>query len=237
MADFWGPERRGVAMAIFALMPFAGPSLAPLISGFMSVTRTGTDWRWIFCCSLSFPASACSSSPLFYRKPMCRISFTKKSKRLREETGDNRWHAALEEGSESFRAVLNRTIFKPSVCSFKSPCSPSFLSIFRLRLPSLLSLDSTQLTLSNLSKVSFIYGMIYLLFEALPIIFGEQHGLNAGLSGLPFLSLVTGAGLGVIIYIFYFNKNYVALHRQIAPRPRAARSASTPFSSLLLAWK
>lgn len=46
IADLWGPERRGDAMAIFALMPFAGPALAPICSGFMQVS--GVSFRWIF---------------------------------------------------------------------------------------------------------------------------------------------------------------------------------------------
>lgn len=42
----WDADRRGDALAIFSLMPFAGPALAPIISGYMYVT--GTDYTWIF---------------------------------------------------------------------------------------------------------------------------------------------------------------------------------------------
>ena len=46
IADIWDADTRGKALAIFALAPFAGPSLGPTVSGFMSVA--GISWRWVF---------------------------------------------------------------------------------------------------------------------------------------------------------------------------------------------
>lgn len=46
------------------------------------------------------------------------------------------------------------------------------------------------------------YGVVYLLFEAIPIVFEETHGLNAGLSGCVFLALLSGGFAGVIGYLF-----------------------------------
>lgn len=42
LADIWGPIERGNALAIFSMMTFAGPSLGPVISGFLQLTK---DWR------------------------------------------------------------------------------------------------------------------------------------------------------------------------------------------------
>ena len=46
LADIWDPKTRGTAFTIYALAPFAGPSIAPIVSGFISVT--GTSWRWVY---------------------------------------------------------------------------------------------------------------------------------------------------------------------------------------------
>ena len=46
MSDIWDAGTRGEALAYFALAPFAGPTLGPLVSGFMAVS--GVDWRWVF---------------------------------------------------------------------------------------------------------------------------------------------------------------------------------------------
>jgi hypothetical protein len=41
--------------------------------------------------------------------------------------------------------------------------------------------------------MSLVYGLIYLLFEAYPVIFTEVHNLQPGYSSLPFLSTLVGA--------------------------------------------
>ncbi len=40
LADIWDTDHRGQAMSIFSLAPFAGPSIGPIVSGFISVTGT-----------------------------------------------------------------------------------------------------------------------------------------------------------------------------------------------------
>lgn len=46
MSDVWDADTRGKAMALFALAPFAGPTIGPTVSGFMAVA--GVSWRWVF---------------------------------------------------------------------------------------------------------------------------------------------------------------------------------------------
>lgn len=48
LADLWPPLERGVAMAGFALMVWAGPALGPVISGFLQLTKGTEGWRWSF---------------------------------------------------------------------------------------------------------------------------------------------------------------------------------------------
>ena len=48
----------------------------------------------------------------------------------------------------------------------------------------------------------FLYGCIYVLFEAYPIVFAEGHHLNAGVTGLMFLPLSIGGAIGVVIVSF-----------------------------------
>jgi MFS family permease len=46
MADIWDPNTRGKAFSIFTLAPFAGPAIAPLVSGFIGVSEI--SWRWLY---------------------------------------------------------------------------------------------------------------------------------------------------------------------------------------------
>lgn len=38
IADIWDADRRGTAMALFGLAPFAGPSVGPIVSGAIEVS-------------------------------------------------------------------------------------------------------------------------------------------------------------------------------------------------------
>ena len=46
-----------------------------------------------------------------------------------------------------------------------------------------------------MTRASFLFGILYLAFQAFPIIFEDVHGFNAQQTGLSFL----GIGLGMVI--------------------------------------
>jgi hypothetical protein len=56
--------------------------------------------------------------------------------------------------------------------------------------------------------VSFVYGCLYLLFVAYPIVFQQGHGFNAGAGGLMFLALLIGGVLATTTYITMFDPRY-----------------------------
>ncbi|CAI7677697.1 unnamed protein product [Penicillium discolor] len=51
--------------------------------------------------------------------------------------------------------------------------------------------------------MGFIYGFLYLCFEAFPIAFEEYRGWDIGIGSLPFLSITVGALIGVVIFIVH----------------------------------
>jgi hypothetical protein len=51
-------------------------------------------------------------------------------------------------------------------------------------------------------RPQFLYGCIYLLFEAYPIVFTRDHHLNAGVSGLMYLPVSIGGVVGVLLVCF-----------------------------------
>jgi multidrug resistance protein len=59
IADIWDGDHRGQAMSLFSLAPFAGPSIGPIVAGFIQVSGTVSD------VGLSLtPSSPHSSTPL-----------------------------------------------------------------------------------------------------------------------------------------------------------------------------
>ena len=51
--------------------------------------------------------------------------------------------------------------------------------------------------------MGFIYGFLYLCFEAFPIAFEEHRGWDIGIGSLPFLSITVGVLIGVVIIIVH----------------------------------
>jgi hypothetical protein len=109
------------------------------------------------------------------------VILLEKAKRLRKETGDQNYYALLEkEGSVSFSRRLSNVVGKPFVILAHEP-----------------------MLIAITVYMSFVYGCIYLLFEAYPIVFTEGHHFNAGISGLMFLPLPIGGLFAVVTVSSY----------------------------------
>jgi MFS family permease len=94
VGDIWDAKTRGTAMLIFAVSPFAGPSLGPVVSGWIAVG--GASWRWIFWVLTMF--SGICLVAIFFTLPETYgpVILLRKAQRIRKETGDKRYYAPVE---------------------------------------------------------------------------------------------------------------------------------------------
>ncbi|KAI8980640.1 MFS general substrate transporter [Trametes punicea] len=184
MSDIWDVDVRGMALSFFALAPFAGSALGPMVSGFMGVA--GLSWRWVFWLSTFFTGGCLMLIVFTLPETYEPVLLVQRAQMLRKETGDPRYWAPLEK-----QAIA---LAPPG----------------RLR--------------SMKRRLSFIYGVMYLLFEAYPIVFTEGHGFNAGISGLMFLPIFIGA-----------SPRYVELVREFAPNPVPPEYRTEPCMAPLIA--
>ncbi|KAF7306810.1 hypothetical protein MIND_00472700 [Mycena indigotica] len=194
ISDIWDANTRGKALALFTLMPFTGPTLGPTVSGFIAVS--GTSFRWVYW-TLAIFAGVCSifavlTLPETY-KPVLLI---RAAKRKREETGDNRYYAPLEKDRRSFLQQVENVLARPFKILFLEPM------LFVITI-----------------YMSFIFGNVFLLFEAFPIVFTVGHGLNAGLTGLTFLPIALGGTVATIFSASYYNPRYERKAAELAPHP------------------
>lgn len=107
------------AMAIFALAPFAGPSIGPICAGFIEVS--GTSWRWVFWVLACFAGGCLVIVVLFVPETYAPILLVKKAKRMRKETGEQRWYAPLERTDHHWKARLYDITCKPFVVLAHEP--------------------------------------------------------------------------------------------------------------------
>ncbi|GJE99749.1 MFS general substrate transporter [Phanerochaete sordida] len=194
MSDIWDANTRGKAFSLFTVAPFAGPTLAPMVSGFIAVS--GTSWRWAYWVVTIF-AGTCVPLVFFtIPETYSPVLLARKAKKLRDNSGDDRYWAPLEKESTKIGAEVQRILGTPFALMVKEP-----------------------MLIALTMYMSFIYGVIYLLFEAYPIVFTTGHHMNAGITGLMFLPILVSSNLAVIGYLLIWNPRYERLARQHAPNP------------------
>ncbi|TFL06776.1 major facilitator superfamily domain-containing protein [Pterulicium gracile] len=194
ISDLWDARTRGKALALFTLAPFAGPALGPTVAGYINVS--GTSWRWVFWI-LSIFAGVCFLMIVFtVPETYVPVLLVHKAKRLRKETGDPRYFAPMEREKLGAAEHVERIVAKPFKVLFREP-----------------------VLIAITLYMSFVYGCIYLLFEAFPIVFTVGHRFNAGASGLMFLPILIGGVIGVIGYLVIFDPRYAAAVEKYAPEP------------------
>ncbi|KAF3770133.1 hypothetical protein M406DRAFT_59232 [Cryphonectria parasitica EP155] len=216
LADLWRPMHRGVAMAGFAMMVWAGPALGPVISGFLQLTKGVEGWRWSFYVLLflgGFTAIFLITIPETYGP----VILYYKAKRIR---------AARVPGFEDIRAPIEVT-------------SRSLLSIYKVALtrPWIILLDTISLLCAI--YMCMIYLLLYMLFAIYPIVFEEHRGWNAGVGELPLLGLIVGAALGALIVFLdsrYQNKK-AGWGRELRPEDRLRTAMfGGPALALAMFW-
>ena len=84
----------------------------------------------------------------------------------------------------------------------------------------LLSMEPIVL-LSSL-YIAIIYGTLYMLFDAFPIVFVRHRGWSVGISGLAFLGVTVGLFCAVVIFGVFNRLHYGAVVQRCAREGRAA---------------
>ncbi|KAL6299148.1 MFS general substrate transporter [Sparassis latifolia] len=194
MSDIWDAGRRGKALALFTLAPFAGPAIGPLVSGFMGVS--GVSWRWVFWVLTIFAGTCLAIIVLTLPETYAPVILVRKARRRRKETRDDHYWAPLEKRDMPLFQRVNSIVARPFIML---ACEPMLLAVT--------------------VYMSFVYGCIYLLFVAYPIVFTIGHHMSEGITGLMYLPILIGGCLGVLLYLLIFNPRYEREMARYAPHP------------------
>lgn len=197
-ADMFNNEHRGVAVSIFALMVFVGPLIAPVVGGFIANSYLG--WRWCLYLTGIMGGFGLILDIFFYEETYHPIILSYKARELRQRTGNWGIYAKQDLVEVDLHDLVTKNLSRPLIMLFTEPI------LFLITL-----------------YTAFIYGILYLLLEAYPIIF-TGYGFKKGVVELPYLSLVVGmmiAGL-LLIFVFepYYNKKLAQNGGKIVPEAR-----------------
>lgn len=219
------PER-GVAAGIFAIAPFLGPSIGPIVGGFLGESE---GWRWVEGFMAIFTGLLWIACSLYVPETYAPVLLRSRAEKLSRMTGKvyiSKLDAATHsDGSPAAKKAaqkeqIKRALFRPWVLLFGEPIV-LLLSIY----------------------IAIVYGTLYLLFAAFPIVFQQHRGWSQGVGGLAFIGVAVGMMAGVV-YAMVDNKRYArvaAAHNGNAPPearlpPAIVGSVLLPVGLFWFAW-
>ncbi|KAJ5983140.1 hypothetical protein N7481_005239, partial [Penicillium waksmanii] len=199
MADIWDPVDRAVAIAMFSAATFLGPTLGPIVGGF--VTDSYLGWRWTawltLIASSFFGLLALIIVPETYSPKLLQM----RAARLRRETRNWALHSFLDEHEPTMSEIVYKYLLRPFQMLAMEPiliCITIYLAL--------------------------IYGILYLFFEAYPISFSEVRGWKSeGVAALPFIGIMIGVLCGVTLIIYTTKTRFarkLKKHGRVVPEER-----------------
>lgn len=169
VSDLFPDSRVVNPMGLYTASPFIGPTLGPLIAGFIN---QNIDWRWTYRIDLCWIFGQCILLFIFVPETYAPVLLKKKAARLRKETGNLKYYAPLDRTQGSLASAILISCYKP----------------FQLVL-----FDRMALLLNTWNAL--LLGILYLAFQAFPIIFEDKHHFDLQMTGLSFL----GLGIGMLL--------------------------------------
>jgi multidrug resistance protein len=180
ISDLFVIQERGKAMSIYAAGILWGPVIGPIMGGFIAQR---TDWRWCFW--VLFIAAVVISTGIWILNPETNpvVLIEWKTAKLRKETGNTELQNVYtkDKPAEELtrRNILLQGLVRPLKLLFTSPI------VFLLSL-----------------YVSFIFGLLYLIFTTVTEVFITVYGWSPEMCGLAYL----GVGVGSMAAIIFVAK-------------------------------
>ncbi|KAJ5943732.1 hypothetical protein N7516_003900 [Penicillium verrucosum] len=183
-ADLFNNTQRGVVMSIFCMAVFIGPFSAPFVGGFIAMSSLG--WRWIMYISAIMVFLGFVLVFVFFEETYAPVILVRKAATLRRQTRNWGIHAKQDEVEVDLTELLRSNFARPIVMLVTEPI---------LLLVSL--------------YISFVYGLMYALLGAYPVVFEGVYGMSTGVGGLAFIGIIIGELLGGV-YILLIQGSYKA---------------------------
>ncbi|KAK4542290.1 hypothetical protein LTR36_006943 [Oleoguttula mirabilis] len=218
MADLWDPVERAYAICAFAAGAFVGPVAGPIVGGF--VTESYLGWRWTAWITLIMAALFGGVGLLIIPETSAARILQLRAKNLRFETKNWALHSKADEHQITAHTILTVYLVRPFVMIVQEP---------------ILALLTAYM--------SYLYGVIYLLFEAFPISFHKQRGWSLGVSALPFTAFIVGIMMGTALMAYStatnFKRAYIKHGKPIPEErlpPMIIGAVILPISFFWFAW-
>lgn len=210
ISDMFSAQDRGIATSIFAIAPFMGPVLGPIVGGFVGQE---VGWRWVEGVMAIFAGVVWIVGTLVVPETYSPFLLRERANVLSKETG--KVYISVTEAYSPKKTpseALKTAILRPWVLLFMEPIVLA-LSVY----------------------MAIIYGTLYMLFGAFPIVFQQKLGWSEGIGGLAFIGVAVGMLFGLLYSILDGRRyNRVAAKSPNGDAPPEARLPPCIVASLVL---
>ncbi|KAF1956088.1 MFS general substrate transporter [Byssothecium circinans] len=176
ISDLFPTEQRGRAMALYSLGILFGPVLGPIMGGFIAQRA---DWRWDFWVVFIAGCILTGGIMVLLRETNATVLLNWKVNRLRKELQrpdlQNIITHEKDAAALSRRNILIQGMIVPIKLLFRSPI------VFLLSL-----------------YISFVFGLLFLLFTTITQVYIQTYGWAPELCGLAYLGIGIGNMLGIM---------------------------------------
>ncbi|PYI24902.1 bicyclomycin resistance protein [Aspergillus indologenus CBS 114.80] len=212
IADLFPAQTRGFAFAMFVTAPFLGPVLGPVFGGFVAEYL---GWRWIQWILTAVSGAHLVSISVLLPETYAPLLLQRRAERLTQLTGRFHCSPSGTRRQSNLRIILTR----PWILLVREPIILLF-SVY----------------------MALIYGTLYMLFAAYPIVFQQARGWSEGLGGLSFLGIMVGI-LASVPHLYWAHRRYRRiLKSSTRPVPEQrlpdcfAASICLPIALFWFAW-
>ncbi|CAF2156960.1 unnamed protein product [Rotaria magnacalcarata] len=218
IADVFSARERGLGIVVFASAPFLGPTLGPIIGNLIGQS---IGWRWVQGIMAIFTGVIVFVGIFIYPETYTPVLIRPRASKLSKVTGFV-YRSKFEEREQiRFGRLLRTSLSRPWIFLFREPIV-LLLSIYMV----------------------IIYGILYMLFGAFPIVFNEERGWSPTIGGLAFIGIACGFIIGMI-YCVFENRRYSRLvdanaGQPVPPEqrlpPAIVGAFALPIGLFLFAW-
>lgn len=173
ISDMYTARQRGLALSVYFAAPFLGPTVGPIIGGFLGMSA---GWRWVEGCLAASGGFVWLLVLFCVPETYAPRLLRQRAARLSKLKGHvYRSKIELDKGRVPLLRLLKTTMSRPWILLFAEPI------VFLLAL-----------------YVAIVYGTLYMLFSAFPIVFEQVRGWNPGIGGLAFIGVMIGMIIGIV---------------------------------------
>ncbi|GAA5981250.1 hypothetical protein JCM10908_004038 [Rhodotorula pacifica] len=193
VADLFDASDRGLPMALYSFCAFGANGLGPAVCGYVELKK---GFRWLEWYQMLVAGVISAALVLFTRETRASVLLSRRARNMRQTLHDDRYQCRSDAERASLAILLRVSMTRP------------------------LYLLGTEAIVASFSAwAAFTYGSVFLLVEAVPLIFKNIYHFNEGEAGLTFYALVLAATIG-FAGNFYQDRLYRANVAQRGPEAR-----------------